>query len=79
VSINGSVNYSWRFGAPRVLPDGTVQSIPRYVINWALNFTNLTNRDNFVGYSGVMTSPFFGQPTNVANPRRFQTSLRFDF
>ena len=78
-SLNGALNYSWRFGSPRELPDGRIRTIPRYLFNWSLNFRNLTNRENFVGYSGVMTSPFFRQPTNVANPRRLQMSLRFDF
>jgi hypothetical protein len=78
-ALNGSLNYSWRFGAPRQLPNGTVQAIPRYVVVWSLNFQNLTNRENYVGYSGVMTSPFFGQPTNVANPRQVRLSVRFDF
>lgn len=78
-SLNGALNYSWRFGSPRELPDGRIRTIPRYLFNWSLNFRNLTNRENFVGYSGVMTSPFFRQPTNVANPRQLQMSLRFDF
>ena len=40
---------------------------------------NVTNRRNFVGYSGVLTSPFFGQPTNVMNPRKIEVGMRFGF
>jgi hypothetical protein len=78
-ALNGSVNYTWRFGPLRPLPDGAAETLPRYLVNWSLNFQNLTNRNNYAGYSGVLTSPFFGQPTNVANPRRLTVSMRFDF
>lgn len=40
---------------------------------------NVFNRANYVGYSGVLTSPFFGQPTNVMNPRRAQAGVRIGF
>jgi len=40
---------------------------------------NLLNRANYVGYSGVITSPFFGQPTSVMNPRKVQFGVRFGF
>ena len=33
----------------------------------------------FTGYSGVLTSPFFGQPTDVRNPRKVQLGLRLSF
>jgi hypothetical protein len=40
---------------------------------------NVTDRRNYVGYSGVLTSPFFSQPTNVLNPRKVEIGLRFGF
>ena len=40
---------------------------------------NLTNRSNFSGFSGVMTSQYFMQATSVANPRQVDLSLRFNF
>jgi hypothetical protein len=51
----------------------------RFRIEFYLSGQNLLNRANYVGYSGVITSPFFGQPTNVMNPRRLQMGLRFGF
>jgi hypothetical protein len=33
---------------------------------------NVTNHRNYVGYSGVQTSPFFGEPTNILNPRKVE-------
>ena len=40
---------------------------------------NLTNHNNYAGYSGVMTSPFFGQPTLVLNPRKVDLGMQFQF
>jgi hypothetical protein len=51
----------------------------RFRIEVYLSGQNLLNRANYVGYSGVVTSPFFGQPTNVMNPRKLQAGLRFGF
>jgi hypothetical protein len=40
---------------------------------------NLTNRSNYSGFSGVMTSQYFLQATSVSNPRQIDLSLRFNF
>jgi hypothetical protein len=40
---------------------------------------NVTNRANYSGFSGVMTSQYFMQATSVANPRQVDLSLRFNF
>lgn len=40
---------------------------------------NITNRANYSGFSGVKTSPYFMQPTSVANPRQVDLSIRFSF
>ena len=76
--LNGRLGYTWRFGPP--FPNATAANPPgRMLVNVALVFQNLLNRANYVGFSGVVTSPFFMQPTNVANPRRMQLSVRFGF
>jgi hypothetical protein len=51
----------------------------RYRLEFYASAQNLTNRRNYVGYSGVLTSPFFGQPTNVLNPRKVEIGVRFGF
>ena len=51
----------------------------RFRLELYLSGQNLLNRANYVGYSGVITSPFYGQPTNVMNPRRLQMGIRFGF
>jgi hypothetical protein len=48
-------------------------------VTFSLQAQNITNRSNYTGYSGVLTSPFFGQPTAVLNPRRIVASVQFTF
>jgi hypothetical protein len=43
------------------------------------NAQNLLNRANYGGYSGTLTSPFFGQPTMVMNPRKVDVGIGFQF
>jgi len=51
----------------------------RYRVTFSLQAQNLTNRNNYGGYSGVLTSPFFAQPTLVLNPRRIALNVAFNF
>jgi hypothetical protein len=51
----------------------------KYRISIFANAQNLTNRANYVGYSGVRTSPFFRQPRDVSNPRRVDVGVNFGF
>jgi hypothetical protein len=51
----------------------------RFRVEFYLSGQNLLNHANYVGFSGVLTSPFFGQATNVMNPRRLQVGMRFGF
>jgi hypothetical protein len=77
--INGRAGYTWRFGPPAPGVDAAGRTLGKLSLNVWMSFQNLLNRANYVGYSGVMTSRFFGEPTNVANPRRMQMGLRFGF
>ena len=52
---------------------------PRYRLTLSANINNITNHANWTGYSGVMTSPFFGKPTNVDGVRQFNLSAGFSF
>jgi hypothetical protein len=40
---------------------------------------NLLNHVNPIGFSGVMTSPFFGQPTAAMPGRRIDVGMRIGF
>ena len=51
----------------------------RYQVQFYAAAQNVTNRANYIGYSGVLTSSFFGQPTNVLNPRKIEVGVRFGF
>jgi hypothetical protein len=51
----------------------------RYRIELYVSAQNVTNHPNYVGYSGVMTSPFFLQPTAVNNPRKVDILINFTF
>jgi hypothetical protein len=51
----------------------------RYGVELYLQSYNLLNHMNAVNFSGVMTSPFFGQPTSAAAPRRVELGARLTF
>jgi hypothetical protein len=51
----------------------------RFRVNFFLNAQNLLNHDNYGGYSGTLTSPFFGVPTLVLNPRKVDAGIGFLF
>jgi hypothetical protein len=51
----------------------------RYRVELYASAQNVTNHRNYIGYSGVVTSPFFGTPTNVLNPRKIEVGMRFGF
>jgi len=55
------------------------QAMPRYRINIMLMMDNLTNHANYSGYSGLMTSPFFMQPTTVTGVRTMNLMVGFSF
>jgi hypothetical protein len=51
----------------------------RFRVEFYASAQNVTNHKNYIGYSGVLTSPFFGLPTNVMNPRKIEIGTRFGF
>jgi hypothetical protein len=51
----------------------------RWRIELYLAGTNLLNHTNLTGYSGVMTSPFFGEPTSAGPARKLELGMRFGF
>lgn len=44
-----------------------------------VNAFNLTNHANYSGFSGTMTSPFFGRPTTVLGTRKIDIGMNFSF
>jgi Carboxypeptidase regulatory-like domain len=91
-TINMNVGYGWSFGKPVGGPPGiavfagggapTVQSVDqgaRYRIQFFVQAQNLTNRNNYTGYSGTQTSTFFRQATAVTTMRRVESGINFSF
>ena len=68
-------------GAPGSFSVQTLQAdaLPRFRMGIEFRAQNLTNRSNYVGYSGTLSSPFFGQPTAVQGMRKIDVGLNFNF
>ncbi len=63
---------------------GMIGSMPgandkRFRTEFFLQATNILNHANLIGFSGVQTSPFFGQPIAALPGRRVETGMRFSF
>ena len=57
----------------------SADALPRFRVGIVVNAQNMTNRANYVGYSGTLTSPFYGQPTAVQGMRRVDVGLNVNF
>jgi hypothetical protein len=64
-------------GMPGAMGGGTTDR--RFRLELYASAQNVTNHDNYIGYSGVVTSPFYLLPTNVLNPRKIEVGMRFGF
>ena len=57
----------------------SADALPRFRVGIVVNAQNLTNRANYVGYSGTQSSPLFTTPTAVQGMRRIDVGLNFNF
>jgi hypothetical protein len=87
------VGYVFAFGRAAPLPPGIGifggggaaqvrtfdQGTARYRLQVFVQAQNLTNRSNFLGYSGTMTSPFFEKPTAVSGMRKIDVGVGLMF
>jgi hypothetical protein len=86
-SVRGSGQYALSANLSYALGLGTRPPVagekggpqPRVRLSWTVSATNLTNHANYTGFSGVMTSPFFLQPTAVQNPRKIDIGMTCGF
>ncbi|HSD47284.1 MAG TPA: carboxypeptidase regulatory-like domain-containing protein [Pyrinomonadaceae bacterium] len=62
--------------APPSLPG---MATKKYRLEFYAQAYNLLNHANLGTFSGVMTSPFFGQATSAQSPRRMELGLRMNF
>jgi Carboxypeptidase regulatory-like domain/TonB dependent receptor len=51
----------------------------KYRLEFYAQAFNLLNHANLGAFSGVQTSPFFGQATSAQSPRRIELGMRFNF
>ncbi len=66
-------------GAPPVITAFAAAAPPRYRLTVIVQISNITNHANYGGYSGVLTSPYFEQPTLVFNPRKIDVGFSLNF
>jgi hypothetical protein len=62
--------------APPSLPGAATK---KYRLEFYAQAFNLLNHANLGAFSGVETSPFFGQATSAQPPRRMELGMRFNF
>jgi hypothetical protein len=91
--VNMQVGYVFAFGRGPALPPAIGvfggggaaqvrtfdQGNARYRLNVFVQAQNLTNNRNYRGYSGVLTSPFFGQATTVGDMRKVEVGIGLNF
>ena len=92
-SLNVAAAYTILFGRQTALPPGIAvvgggggpqvtavnQNGARFRVQFVVQAQNVTNNANYTGYSGVLTSPFYGQPTSVTGTRRVDMGVQFQF
>jgi hypothetical protein len=92
-TVNANIGYVFAFGHTAGLPPGIGifggggsaevrtfdQGTSRYRLQISMNAQNLTNARNYVGYSGTLTSPFFGKPTSVSGMRKIDFGISLSF
>jgi hypothetical protein len=92
-NINLLMGYQFAFGQTAPLPPGIGvfgggntaqvrtfdQGSARYRLGVFVQAFNLANRPNFIGYSGTLLSPFFGQPTAVRDMRKIELGCSLTF
>ena len=92
---SANVGYSFTLGKKQVTSGGGVQimgspagltvnptgaqTTPRYRLNLSVNVQNLFNQPVYSGFSGIMTSQFFLQPTSASGVRRITFNANVSF
>jgi Carboxypeptidase regulatory-like domain len=55
------------------------QTNTKYRLQIFVQAQNITNERNYLGYSGTLTSPFFGRPTTVSGMRKIDIGMGLSF
>jgi hypothetical protein len=75
--IRGGADSGEMLGAMGSMPPGPDDK--RFRAQFFIQATNLFNHANLIGFSGVRTSPLFGQAVAALPGRRIETGMRFSF
>ncbi len=93
-NLNGFFTYSLQFGKPVQRPgginfraeggamtasQGEASTAGRYRLSFNCQVQNLTNHGNLGGYSGTLTSRFFGNPTVINGTRKIDFGMGISF
>jgi hypothetical protein len=92
-NVNLFLAYNFAFGRGTPIPPGigvfgggsaaTVRTVDfgtaRYRLQFFVQCQNVTNARNYTGYSGVLTSHYFGQPTSVSGMRKIDAGMGLNF
>ncbi|HEX6465448.1 MAG TPA: carboxypeptidase regulatory-like domain-containing protein [Vicinamibacterales bacterium] len=92
-TVNTFLGYQFAFGRTAPLPPGIGvfgggnsaqvrtfdQGAARYRLLFYVQAQNLTNRANFIGYSGTILSPFYLKPTAVRDMRKIDVGFNLQF
>ena len=92
-NLNMAAAYTITFGRQVNLPPGIAvvgggggpqvtavnQNGARFRVQFVVQVQNVTNHANYTGYSGLLGSPFFGQPTAVLGTRKVDMGVQLSF
>ena len=79
VASGGGVSITQAAGGALSVNVAGSEAVARYRLNLSVNMQNLFNRPTYGGYSGVITSPTFLQPTSASGVRRTTMNMNLTF
>jgi hypothetical protein len=79
VASGGGVSITQAAGGALTVNVANSEAVARYRLNLSVNIQNLFNRPTYGGYSGVLTSPSFLQPTSASGVRRTNININLTF
>jgi len=79
VASGGGVSITQSAGGALSVNVAGSEPVPRYRLNLSVNMQNLFNRPTYGGYSSVITSPTFLQPTSASGVRRTTMNINLTF
>ena len=79
VAGGGGISITQSAGGALAVNVAPSEAVSRYRLNLSVNMQNLFNRPTYGGYSGVLTSPSFLQPTSASGVRRTTMNMNLTF